>query len=118
MVRMPTDIITTFITREQLKQFAHNTFVDLVKAVVDIERGIMAVGGELHADEETALLEDGSKQSNLWGINLYPDKTGEDFIEFDSMINLRPSQNNRSRNVDDPAVRQQIITIVNKLIPS
>lgn len=115
---MLTDIIRTLITREQLKQFAHNTFVDLVKAVVDIERGIMAVGGELHADEETVLLEDGSKQINLWGINLYPDKTGEDFIEFDSMINLRPSQNNRSRGVADPAIRQQIIAVVGKLIPA
>lgn len=115
---MPTDIIRTPITRAQLKQFAHNTFVDLVKAVVDIERGIMAVGGELHADEETILLEDGSKQSDLWGINLYPDKTGEDFVEFDSMINLRPSQNNRSRGVEDPAIRQHIIVVLNKLIQS
>ncbi len=110
------DIIREHITREQLKQFAHNTFVDLVKTVVDVDRGIMAVGGELHADEETVLLEDGSKQTNLWGINLYPDKTGEDFVEFDSMINLRPSQNNRSRGVDDPAIRQQIIAVVSKLI--
>jgi hypothetical protein len=115
---MPTDIIREIITRAQLKQFAHNTFVDLVKAVVDIERGIMAVGGELHADEETSLLEDGSNQSNLWGINLYPDKIGEDFLEFDSMINLRPSQNNRSRGVENPAIRQKIITVVNKLIPT
>lgn len=115
---MPIDIIREYITREQLKQFAHDTFVDLVKAVVDIERGIMAVGGELHADEETVLLEDGSKQSDLWGINLYPDKTGEDFIEFDSMINLRPSQGNRSRGVDDPVIRQQINTVVSKLLTS
>lgn len=115
---MSTDIIREHITREQLKQFAHNTFVDLVKAVVDIERGIMAVGGELHADEETVLLEDGSKQTNLWGINLYPDKTGEDFVEFDSMINLRPSQNNRSRGVDDPVIREKITTVVSKLIPA
>lgn len=113
---MPTDIIREHITREQLKQFAHNTFVDLVKAVVDIERGIMAVGGELHADEEAVLLEDGSKQKNLWGINLYPDKTEEDFVEFDSMINLRPSQGNRSRGVDDPVIQQQIITVVSKLL--
>lgn len=115
---MPTDIIRTLITRDQLKHFAHNTFVDLVKAVVDIERNIMAVGGELHADEETVLLEDGSKQSNLWGVNIYPDKTGEDFVEFDSMINLRPSQGNRSRGVDDPAIRQKITAIVSKLISS
>lgn len=115
---MPTDIIRTRIIQEQLKQFANNTFVDLVKAVVDIERGIMAVGGELHADEETILLEDGSQQNNLWGINLYPDKTGEDFVEFDSMINLRPSQNNRSRGVDDPVIRKKIVAVVNTLIPS
>ncbi|MDI6782071.1 MAG: DUF5674 family protein, partial [bacterium] len=58
----------------------------------------------------------GSKQKNLWGINLYTEFAGEDFIEFDSMINLRPSQNNRSRGVDDPQIRQAIKIIVDKLV--
>lgn len=103
------------IRRSQLKEMAGG-FVNLVKAVVDIEKGIMAIGGELHADEEALLLEKGSKQLNLWGINLYPELQGEKFIEFDSVINLRPIQNNRSRGVEDAQIRQKIIEIVNSLI--
>jgi hypothetical protein len=92
-------------------------FGNLVKAVVDIEKGIMAVNAELHSDEEALLLENGSKQENLWGINIYPDFFGQDdFIEFDSMINLRPSQNNRSRGVDNPDIRKKILEITSKLI--
>ncbi|PIR66234.1 MAG: hypothetical protein COU51_05110 [Parcubacteria group bacterium CG10_big_fil_rev_8_21_14_0_10_36_14] len=95
---------------------AEKRFGDLVKAVIDIEKDIMAIGGELHADEEQILLEQDSKQENLWGINLYPSKTGEDFIEFDSMINIRPRQNNRSRGVEDKDIQKKIAEIVKKLI--
>ena len=70
----------------------------------------------MHADEEAALLADGSRQTDLWGINLYPAQTGDAFIEFDSMINLRPSQNNRSRGVENPEIRETIRTIVRKLV--
>ena len=76
----------------------------------------MAVDAELHADEEEVLLERGSAQANLWGINLYPDVVGEDWIEFDPMINLRPSQGNRSRGVDDPMVRRRIVEVVSRLV--
>ena len=88
----------------------------MVKAVVDVEKRIIALDAELHADEEELLLEAGSAQANLWGINLYPDVAHEDWIEFDSMINLRPSQGNRSRAVDDPRLRQQIVEIVSQLV--
>jgi len=71
----------------------------------------------IHSDEEALLLEGGSSQKNLWGINIYPDKANEEFIEFDSMINLRPSQGNRSRDVTDPIAREKIKEIVNQLIP-
>lgn len=91
-------------------------FGNLVKAVVDIEKEIMAVDAELHADEEAELLKNGSKQENLWGINLYPEMTGDNFIEYDSLINLRPSQGNRSRGIDDAKVREKIKRIVNKLV--
>jgi len=91
-------------------------FGNLVKAVVDVEREIMAVDGELHADLEALMIQEGAKQANLWGINLYPDLTGDDFVEFDSMINLRPSQNNRSRGVEHPDTRKKILEIVNKLV--
>lgn len=88
----------------------------LVKAVVDIDKQIMAVDGELHADEEALLLQSSSRQENLWGINIYPELSGADFIEFDSMINLRPSQGNRSRGVEDPQIKKKILAIVAKLI--
>jgi hypothetical protein len=95
---------------------ADKMFGDLVKAVVDVDKEIMVVDAELHADEEKKLLESGSKQEYLWGINLYPEESGEDFIEFDSMINLRPSWGNRSRGVDDPQTRIKIRNIVNNLV--
>jgi hypothetical protein len=104
------------ITIDELKQMAEQMFGDMVKAVVDIDRKILIVDAELHADQESYLLEKGSRQRDLWGINLYPDNKGEDFIEFDSMINLRPSQGNRSRDVEDPETRNRIIEIVNERV--
>lgn len=95
---------------------APRMFGNLVKAVVDIERGIMAVDAEMHADEEQMLLENGSEQKDLWGINIYPDMKDENWIEFDSMINLRPSQENRTRGVENEEIRKKIIAIVNKLV--
>ena len=100
------------ITVDELKRIALDTFGDLVKAVVDVRRRLVAVDAELHSDLEALLIEDGSKQHDLWGINFYPALEGEDFIEFDSMINMRPSQGNLSRGVDDEAVRKEIINIV------
>jgi hypothetical protein len=101
---------------EALRRLAQEQFGDFVKAVVDLGRGVLAIGGELHADEEALLLEDGARQADLWGINIYPDRSGEERIEFDSMINVRPARGNRSRSVDDPAVRAQIAEAVARLI--
>ena len=111
------EIITEAIDLARLRELAVRRFGEMVKAVVDVQEGIMAVDAELHADEEEALLERGSAQANLWGINLYPDVVGEDWIEFDSMINLRPSQGNRSRGVHDPMVRRRIVEVVSRLVP-
>ena len=97
---------------KELKEMAATLFGEMVKAVVDVEKKVVAVDAELHSDLEALLLERGSKQKDLWGINIYPDMKGDGFIEFDSMINMRPSQNNRSRGVEDPKVRNQIIAIV------
>lgn len=91
-------------------------FGDMVKAVVDVKQCILGLDAELHADIEKELLAQGSMQADLWGINLYPEMEDEDFIEFDSLINIRPYQGNRSRDVQDPAVRKQIIDVVNSLI--
>ena len=99
-----------------LREMAGKMFGNLVKAVVDVEKGIMAVDGELHADEQALLLENGSKQQMIWGINIYPDKTDADFIEFDSVINIRPLQQNRSRGVEDEKIREKVLKIVNGLI--
>jgi hypothetical protein len=110
------EFIDTKISKAELAEIAKERFGDMVKAVVDIELGIMVVGGELHADEEAMLLEQGSKQENLWGINIYTDKPVGERIEFDSMINIRPRQNNRSRDVLDQAVREKIKIIVNNLV--
>ncbi|PIX91056.1 MAG: hypothetical protein COZ28_00770 [Candidatus Moranbacteria bacterium CG_4_10_14_3_um_filter_44_15] len=109
-------IIEKNISLGELDNMAKKTFGNLVKAVADVEKQIMAVDAELHADLEALLLEKGSKQKDLWGINIYPELEGDDFIEFDSMINLRPSQGNRSRGVEDAKIRSNIRTIVNKLI--
>ena len=110
-------IVKEAISIQELKQMAQRMFDNVVKAVVDIEKEILAIDAPMHSDEEAELLKTGSKQENLWGINLYPDKSSKnDFIEFDSMINLKPGQGNRSRGVEDKKIRQKIITIVNRLI--
>ena len=117
-----TDLDTSIVLVEQavsvpeLRAIAEKTFGDMVKAVVDVEKKVMAVGGELHADEEAFLLERGSQQLNLWGINIYVDKSRTEWVEFDSMINIRPSQGNRSRYVESENLRDQINDIVNSLV--
>lgn len=105
------------MNRSDLVELAKKGFGDVVKGVVDVRRAVVALAGELHSDEEVVLLEDGSKQEDLWGVNLYPEKQDQDWIEFDSMINIRPAQGNRSRGVENQEVRKQIITIVNTLFP-
>ncbi|MHB0980352.1 MAG: DUF5674 family protein [Thermoleophilia bacterium] len=111
-------IIDDYIPITELEAMARAGFGDMVKAVVDVERGIMAVDGELHADEEALLLEHGSVQADLWGINIYPELAAADRVEFDSMINIRPSQGNRSRSVDHPDTRERIVRIVDALLGS
>jgi len=100
-----------------LTRMTERMFGNLVKAVVDVEREIMAIDAEMHADEEALLLGDGSRQASLWGINLHPGQFGTpDFIEFDSVINIRPSQGNRTRSVDDPDARARVVAMVNRLV--
>lgn len=102
--------------RSAIKALAEERFGDMVKAVVDCAKGCMAVGAELHADEEQMLLEQGSKQEDLWGINLYPDRSDDKWIEFDSMINIRPRQGNRTRSVEDEAIQANIRSVVRSLV--
>jgi len=109
-------MIDSAITREELRKMAAESFGNFVKAVVDIRKRVMTMDASLHADEEAYLIQNGSRQSDLWGINLYPDLIGDDFIEFDSMINLRPNQKNLSRGVDDPDIQNCIRRIVASLV--
>ena len=104
------------ITLDEIRALAEARFGDMIKGVVDLERGILLLDADLHADQEASLLADGATQANLWGINLYPDIEGDDWLEFDSMINLRPSFGNRSRGVDDPATRAAIAELITRVV--
>jgi hypothetical protein len=109
-------IINDILEGKELERMAAGMFGNMVKAVVDIEREILAVDGELHSDLEALLIEDGSRQESLWGINLYPDMKGDDFVEFDSIINVRPSRQNRSRLVESPQTRKRIMRVIERRI--
>ena len=105
-------IISQHVTLDELERMAAGMFGTMVKAVVDVDRELLAVDGELHSDLEALLIEKGSMLQSLWGINLYPEMKGDDFVEFDSLINIRPSQGNKSRGVENEAIRKKIIEIV------
>lgn len=109
-------IIKEPININDIIEMANNRYGDMVKAVADVKRELIAVDSDLHSDLETLLLEDGSAQEDLWGYNIYPELDGEDFIEFDSLINIRPRQNNFSRDVEDVQIQKAIIAITNKYI--
>lgn len=109
-------IVEKKISHEDLKKMSQKMYGKLVKAVVDIEKEIMIVDAGMHCDQESLLLESGSLQKNLWGITIHPEETGEDWIAFDSMVNLRPSFGNSSPGVDDPHIQKKIIDIVSRLV--
>ena len=109
-------IIKEPININNIVEMASNRYGDMVKAVADVRRELVAVDSDLHSDLETLLLEDGSAQEDLWGYNIYPELDGKDFIEFDSLINIRPRQNNFSRDVEDVQIQKAIIAITNKYI--
>lgn len=104
------------ISMDEIRVLAEQRFGDMVKGVVDLRRGLMLLDAEMHADQEAELLAGGSAQQDLWGINLYPGQPEADWIEFDSMINLRPSFGNRSRGVDDQETRTKVDALVGRLV--
>lgn len=112
------ELVDKHISLERLTEMSGKMFHKLVKAVVDIEKGVMVVDAGMHCDQERYMLEElECEQKNLWGINLHPSKFGTDeFVEFDSMINLRPAEGNVSRGVDSPLVQKLILKIVAKLV--
>lgn len=103
---------------EVLKTFLGHPFEEVIKYVVDVERGVIALGGELHADAESVLIEDGSSSSALWGANLYPKLPPGRRIEYTSLINIRPSQGNPGMEVRDPALRARIREMTERLLMS
>lgn len=109
-------VITDKISKKEIVELSNKRFGDMVKGVVDISKGVMALGGELHADEEQVLLDCGSSQKDLWGINIYHAMPHEEWVEFDSMINIRPSQGNLSRSVESDEVRKKIVAIIDRMI--
>ncbi len=104
------------ISLDEVRTLARGRFGDMTKGVVDLARGILVLDADMHADQEAELLVDGSQQAELWGINLYPDMPETDWLEFDSVINLRPSVGNRSRGVDDPTTRAAITALVARVV--
>ncbi|MDP3244555.1 MAG: DUF5674 family protein [bacterium] len=113
---MDIKIIKEKISQDELKRIAQESFGEMAKAVVDLEQEIIALGGELHADGEAMLLEQGSRQENIWGINIYPDKQRNEWIEYTSLINVRPTQGNKAMEIQNPEIKEKIKAIVDKLI--
>jgi len=101
---------------QKLQEMSYHFFEEMVKGVIDIKKCVLAVDAELHADLESLLLSEGSQQEDIWGINLYPFLYNEDFLEFDSMINIRPAQNNRSRSVESIEIQNEIRRILDQII--
>jgi hypothetical protein len=96
------------IESAELRRLVLLFFEDMVKYVVDVERGVIGLGGDMHADAEQLLLEDGSRQADLWGANYYPGRGREGCIEYTSLINIRPAAGNRSMEIQDPVVRERV----------
>ncbi len=113
---MQIKIITDKISLAEVKKLAEASYGDMVKAVADINRGILAIGGEMHADAEETLLKNGSRQDDLWGFNIYPDVEGDNKLEYVSFINIRPRLGNRSQEIAAAAIREKIKILVNKMI--
>ena len=112
----PTVLLSHRIDPAALSRLVQDGFRDMVKFVTDVERGVIALGGELHADAEQVLIEDGSQPENLWGANYYPGKGREDCIEFTSLINIRPARDNPGMEVADPTIRERIRALTFELI--
>ena len=106
------------LDRAELARLVQGGFGNMVKFVVDIRRRVMAVGGELHADAEALLLEQGSAQDDLWGANYFPDRGPADCIQFTALINIRPALDNPSMEIADPAIRELVREVASTVLGS
>ena len=110
-------IVKDKIEISELKEMAENMHGNLVKVMVDIEKEVIALDAPLHSDLMEYLIEEGHSESqNLWGINIYPEKQGDDFIEFDSMMNLKPALGNKTRGIEKEEIREKIKKIINRIV--
>ncbi len=113
---MHIEIIRQKTTKSQLAKLAHQGYGDMIKAIADLDKGWIAVGGDLHADGEMVLLNTGSDQENLWGFNLFPEKTGEDRLEYSALINIRPRHGNPAITIEKEEIRRAIRQLVDERI--
>ena len=114
---MTIKIIKEKITRQELIDMAKENYGDMTKAVVDIEKEVMAIGGEFHSDASVVLVEqEGSNQEHIWGINIYPEKEKNKRLEFNSLVNIKPLKNNRNAEIESEEIKDKIKNIVNRLI--
>ncbi len=113
---MPIEIIRKKVSLAKVGELAKSSYGDMVKGVVDLRRKVIALGGELHADAEALLLQDGARQDDLWGFNLFPDRPKEEWIQYTSFINIRPAHGNRSQEIQDEKLKKAIREIIEALI--
>ena len=109
-------LIDQAISLDKLKEIVSIGYGNMVKAVADMDKGLLVIGHEMHFEGEEYLLDQGSEQKNLWGFNIYPDSAKQDWFEFNSMINIRPNDGNKSHGVESEMVQAKIKEIVYKLI--
>lgn len=128
---MNPEIVRSRVAKARLDDVAADGFGDMVKVVVDVRRGVLALGGSLHADGEALLLDDGSAQDHLWGANVYLGKPREQQIEYTSLINIRPAgtppwreaaaggprQGNKTMTIEAPEIREAVATVIRQLLP-
>jgi hypothetical protein len=113
---MEIKIVEKEINIDELREMAKDGFGDFVKGVCDLEKEILALGGELHSDCYEVLIENGSQAGSIWGFNIFPDFPKERAVEFTSLINIRPNVGNRSMEIQNEEIRQKIAKIINKII--
>jgi hypothetical protein len=109
-------IVDERIERQELSRLVAAHFGDMVKIVVDVRREVVAVGGELHADAEQLLLEQGSRQADHWGANYYPGRGAKECLEYTALINIRPSQDNPSMEIQDAEIREKVRSMAQRLV--
>jgi hypothetical protein len=112
----PIVILRDRISKAELRRLVATPFGDMVKFVADVERGVIGIGGQMHADAEHVLLDDGSSQMDLWGGNYYPGRSREGCVEYTSFINIRPAQANSGMELTDAALRRRVRDLVSRLI--